>query len=88
MYSIGFAETAIKNLTKIPQSTKKSIFSKIEELAENPLTVANVKRLVNFSSSFRLRVGNYRILFERNDEIKTLDIVDVLHRKNAYKRRK
>ncbi|MBK7180751.1 MAG: type II toxin-antitoxin system RelE/ParE family toxin [Chloroflexi bacterium] len=48
--------------------------------------MANVKRLVNFDVAYRLRVGNYRILFERDDEIRIIDVIDVLPRGRAYRR--
>jgi mRNA-degrading endonuclease RelE of RelBE toxin-antitoxin system len=35
----------------------------------------------------RLRVGNYRVLFERKDDLKIIDIMDILPRNRAYQRR-
>mgnify|MGYP000205607661 FL=1 len=45
-----------------------------------------VKRLVNYDVTYRLRVGDYRVLFERDDVIRIIDIVDVLPRGHAYRR--
>jgi hypothetical protein len=59
--------------------------SRIKEMAADLLQTANVKRLVDYDVSYRLRVGNYRILFERDDMIritdkeKLADYLDYLH---------
>jgi mRNA interferase RelE/StbE len=61
-YQVEFKPKAIKDLQAIPQKFQKQILAKIE-LLQNNLT-GDVKRLTNFTPEFRLRVGNYRILFE------------------------
>jgi mRNA interferase RelE/StbE len=60
--------------------------SRIKRLAANPLQAANVKRLVNYDVSYRLSVGNYRVLFERDDAIRVIDVIDILPRGRAYRR--
>jgi mRNA interferase RelE/StbE len=55
--------------------------STIKDLKNFP-DVANIKKLTNFESSYRLRVGNYRILFDIYDD--TIVIGRVVHRQNAY----
>ena len=56
------------------------IFEKIERLSEG--LQGNVKRLTNFTPEYRLRVGNYRVLFEVEDN--TVVVYRIKHRKNAY----
>lgn len=63
------------------------ILDNIEKLAQDPRNKSNVKKLVNFDVAYRMRVGNYRVLFEREDTLQIIDIIDVLHRKQAYQRR-
>jgi mRNA-degrading endonuclease RelE of RelBE toxin-antitoxin system len=41
-------------------------------------------KLVNFDIYYRLRVGNYRVFFEREDVLKIIDVVDILPRKKSY----
>jgi mRNA interferase RelE/StbE len=55
--------------------------------AADPLGMPNVKRLVEFYAAYRLRVGNYRVLFDRDDIIQVIDVVDVLPRGSAYRRK-
>ena len=75
-------EKAIKDLGKIHKSDAKKIFSKIETLEKFP-HVPNLKKLTNFEPPYRLRVGNYRILFDIEND--TLTIYRVKHRKESYK---
>lgn len=86
-YEVQFTEIALKNLQKYPANDRRRIIERIEKMAENPLQAGNVKRLVDFDVSYRLRVGSYRVLFERDDIIKIIDVIDVLPRGRAYRRR-
>jgi len=72
---------ALKDLRKIDKTQAKKIFYKIESLTDFP-EVPNLKKLTNFQPPFRLRVGNYRVLFDVEDGI--LTIYNVKHRKESY----
>ncbi|MEZ4510676.1 MAG: type II toxin-antitoxin system RelE/ParE family toxin [Chloroflexota bacterium] len=85
-YDIEFTDTAIKNLRKYPRDDQKHILSQIENLARDPNAMPNVKRLVSFDISYRLSVGNYRVLFDRDDIIRVIDVIDILPRGRAYRR--
>ena len=61
-YEIRFKPHALKDGKKIPPQELARIFDKIKAL-ENDLS-GDVKHLTDFSPEYRLRVGNYRILFE------------------------
>ncbi|MBC7891354.1 MAG: type II toxin-antitoxin system RelE/ParE family toxin [Sphingobacteriaceae bacterium] len=57
----------------------------IEELAKNPVEKSNVKKSHNHPLAvYRLRVGNYRVLFDREDRLRIIEIIDVGHRKEVY----
>ena len=87
MYNVQFTAIALKNLKRYPRKDQALIIKNIEQLAENPFTKSNIKRLVKFDVSYRLRVGNYRVLFEREDALKIIDIIDILPRQKSYRRR-
>jgi mRNA interferase RelE/StbE len=74
-------DKAIKDLSKIHKTDAKKILSKIEDLEKFP-QVPNLKKLTNFEPPYRLRVGNYRILFDIEDS--TLTVYRVKHRKDSY----
>ena len=62
-----FTETALKNLQSCPQKDQYIILNNIEKLAQDPFNKSNVKKLVHFDVAYRMRVGNYRVLFDRDD---------------------
>lgn len=74
-------KSAIKDLKKIDQEVRKRLHDKIQDLADFP-DVSNVKKLTNFEPAYRVRVGDYRILFDINDDV--IEIGRVLHRKESY----
>ena len=80
-YRIEIKKKAIKDLQDIPLEQRTQILSRIE-LLSNDLT-GDVKKLTNFTPEFRLRWGNWRILFEI--EADTVIIYRVLHRRESYR---
>lgn len=74
---------AIKDLRGLQKQEAALIAAKLAEL-ENGLT-GNIKRLTNFTPEYRLRVGNYRVLFEVEEA--TVVVYRVMHRKNVYAKR-
>ena len=74
-------KSAIKDLKKIDHEVRKRLHVKIQELADFP-EVSNVKKLTNFEPAYRVRVGDYRILFDVNEDV--IEIGRVLHRKDSY----
>ena len=86
-YKTYFTDVALKNLKRFPEKDRALIIEKIKALVENPLAKTNIVKLVEYDISYRMRVGNYRVLFERDDKLKTIDIIDILPRRKAYRRR-
>jgi mRNA interferase RelE/StbE len=66
-------------------------YSRIKEniypaLRDNPFFGNNIKRLKGeLSSIFRYRIGDYRIFYTINSEKKVIFILDIVHRKDAYR---
>lgn len=80
-YEVKFKPLAIKDLKKINKIDQKRIVEKIEILG-NDLN-GDVKKLTNFTPEYRLRVGDYRVLFEIEDN--NIIIYTIKHRKESYK---
>ena len=78
---IEIRKSAIKDLKQISEPYKTKIHNKILELKKFP-NLQNIKKLTNFEPAFRLRVGDYRILFDVENEF--IVIGRVLHRKESY----
>ncbi len=81
MFSANWTARAWEELEKLEAPVARRILKKIDELLEDPYS-KDIKRLKG-ESAFRLRVGDYRVIFEV--EGSTILILKVGHRKNIYK---
>ena len=79
LLDIIYSKRAVKQIHSLDTATKKRIKTGIENLPNG-----DVKRLKEFSSGFRLRIGDYRVLF--NLGMNSIEITDVLPRGEAYKK--
>lgn len=80
-YAVEFKPGALKDLKKLNKQDSRHIIEKIESMG-NGLS-GDVKRLTNFTPEYRLRVGDYRVLFEIEGE--SIVIYRVKHRKEVYR---
>ena len=80
IYQIEFKPRAIRDLKTVDQTQVRRITEKIRLLEDN--LAGDVKRLTNSTSEFRLRVGDYRILFEIESD--KVVVYRIRHRKDAY----
>jgi len=78
---IEIRKSAIKDLKSITEPFKTKLHHKILELQNFP-DLQNIKKLTNFEPAYRLRVGDYRILFDVVYEL--IIIGRVLHRQKSY----
>lgn len=80
-YDIQFKPRAVKDIEKLSSRMKTKIIKNIEEMGDG--LAGDVKRLTNFTPEYRLRVGDYRILFEIENE--SIIVYRVRHRKEVYR---
>ena len=84
-YEIIIKKQAKKTLLSLPNNQKQRIAEKIQWLGENPDDKKlDVKKLVG-SPYYRLRVGDWRIIYDRDDRIQIISIEAVKPRGGAYK---
>ena len=83
-YSVVFARSARKELEGLPETIQRRVLGQIEQLPSNPRP-AGVRKLVGSEPLWRLRVGEYRVIYGVHDEQKLVDIVCIRHRKDAYR---
>ncbi len=79
-YEVTLKPKAIKDLQRLPSDTQARILEKVELMQDD--LQGDVKRLTNFTPEYRLRVGDYRILFEI--EAEAIVIYRIKHRSQAY----
>ncbi len=84
IYQIEFTTRALKNLKRIDTKYQILIIEKLEALKRNPITATNVKTLKGSIGFYRLRVANYRVIYELNTGKLTILVIDINHRKNIY----
>lgn len=83
-YSIVFARSARKELEDLPHLVNTSVLNRIEQLSKNPRPVG-VRKLVGSEYLWRLRIGDYRVIYGIYDEQKPVDIIPIRHRRDAYR---
>jgi mRNA interferase RelE/StbE len=83
-YKIKVKKSAAKALKKIPKADRKRIVHKIDSLAENPLSPDTTKMKGN-NPFHKIRVGDYRIVYEIQEDVLLILIVKVGHRKDIYR---
>ncbi|MCY4060271.1 MAG: type II toxin-antitoxin system RelE/ParE family toxin [Gammaproteobacteria bacterium] len=82
-FSLRIKASAAKELERVPQSHRLRIVTAIDRLANHPLAGSALKG--DLRGLRRLRVGEYRILYEvRNDDLVVL-VVRIAHRREAYR---
>lgn len=82
-YKIVIKHSAAKEIEKIPKSRRKRIVSKIQDLSNEPRP-PGVKKLSG-EEKYRIRQGEYRILYKIDDSIITITVVKVGNRKDVYR---
>lgn len=87
MYKLEFAASVAREMKKLGFVAQNMILDKLEIFAKNPELFKNdIKPLKgNFVGKFRLRIRNYRVIYQQNNNVLTILIVRVGHRKNVYK---
>jgi len=81
-FTVGLKPRASKDLRRIQKQDASRIADALERLADNLL--GDVKRLTNFTPEYRLRVGQYRVLFEVENENEIV-VYRIVHRREAYR---
>jgi mRNA interferase RelE/StbE len=85
MYSISINPSALKELGKLPKATVKKVEKAIDALAEEPRPVGVKKLKASDEDLYRIRVGDYRIIYSIEEEVKIVDILKIGHRKEIYR---
>ena len=84
MYEIYLESSAEKDLRKIPAAYFNSIISRIKGLADNPHP-PGCRKIKDSEKFWRIRIGDYRVLFGIDEPSKSIKIYKVRHRKDAYR---
>jgi len=83
IYKVMVERPAKRNLSKIPQPHQDRIINAIRNLRDNPRP-SGVRKLTG-RSAWRIRIGNYRIIYEIDDDQSTVLVVTLGHRGEVYR---
>jgi mRNA interferase RelE/StbE len=82
-YKITVSKSAVKELSKLPGEITTRVLKVILKLSDNPRP-AGSKKLKGGSDNWRIRIGDYRVVYAIDDKILIVDIRKVGHRKEIY----
>ena len=82
-YRLEIKRSAAKELTQLPPKVRGRIITRIQALADEPRPVGAEK--LSGQERYRVRQGDYRILYEIEDEILRIMVVRVGHRRDVYR---
>jgi mRNA interferase RelE/StbE len=83
-YQIFFSKVAAKELRHLPGAELKRVYAKAKELESNPRPVGCKKLVGEKEDLWRVRVGDYRIVYTINDSVFVVDIRRIGHRRDIY----
>lgn len=86
MYKITFKKSAEKEIQKLPSSIVTRIVPAIEGLSKNPRPTGSKKLAGSKENIWRIRVGDYRVVYLIAEEVKIVEVRRVGHRKDIYKK--
>ena len=82
-YAVTFAASATKEMRDLTSTIVERILPRIRELADNPRP-PGCKKLHGFKNRWRIRVGDWRIVYQIDDGRKAVDIARIAHRREVY----
>lgn len=83
-YTVVFARSARRELERLEAGVARRIISRVEALAKDPRPHGCVK-LQGAADLWRIRVGDYRVIYSLDDDARLVDIRVVRHRSDAYR---
>ena len=84
VYRIEFAPRAERDLLALPEANARRLVPRIDALAPNPRP-RGAKKLAGEDDLYRLRVGDYRVLYQIRDRVLLVLVIAVGHRREVYR---
>lgn len=83
MSVLMYSKRALKFLLTLPEAQERKIREKVQQYADEPDSLKNQVKKLQGCDYFRLRVDNYRVIFDKEGSI--LLVLEIGHRKNIYR---
>jgi mRNA interferase RelE/StbE len=84
-YKIEWKRSAVRELQDFPRNAVERILKAVEQLSENPYPMG-VRKLVGSEHTYRIREGDYRVIYTVTASSLIVEIIRVGHRKDVYDR--
>ena len=84
LYKIDIKKSAFKELQSLDKKVIPNIWHHIKNLSENPRPDDSIK-LWGSKSNYRMRIGDYRVIYQIEDHLKTVMVHRIKHRKEVYR---
>lgn len=84
-YRVEFTTAAARQVKKLPRPTRDRILDAIEDLGEDPRP-HGVKKLSGEQTAWRIRIGEYRVIYDIFDAELVVTVVRAGHRREVYER--
>jgi mRNA interferase RelE/StbE len=85
-YEVLIKRSAVKEIEGLPQNYRQRITRRISGLSSNPRAPGCEK--LSGEDKYRLRQGDYRIVYSINDDARQVTVVKIAHRGDVYRRKK
>jgi mRNA interferase RelE/StbE len=82
-YYITIKKRAVKALADLPDENYQRVRDAIQKLAENPRPSGCLK--LTGKEAWRIRIGDYRVIYEVDDRSKKVTVLDIGHRRDIYR---
>lgn len=84
MFELRVSQSAFRSLKKAPRDIAQRIRQKLDELAADPFNTPNVRKLTGHPG-YRLRVGEWRVLYLVEKQALVIQVIEIGHRKEIYR---
>jgi mRNA interferase RelE/StbE len=85
VYEVHLERAAENDLKRLPASTSQRIIPQIKTLAENPRP-SGCRKITGSKNDWRIRIGDYRVIYEIDEKANAVRIMRVRHRREVYRR--
>jgi mRNA interferase RelE/StbE len=83
-YRLEIKKSAMKQISRLPRPDQRRVMAAIADLADTPQP-EGVRKIVGADNAYRIRVGDYRVVYVISNRVLTVYIVRVAHRKDVYR---
>ncbi|MBK9214917.1 MAG: type II toxin-antitoxin system RelE/ParE family toxin [Chloracidobacterium sp.] len=87
VYTVEFVKSAEKEFLKLPKKIRDRFVEALKLLAISPFSeLLKIKKLKGTDDAYRIRIGEYRLIYKIEQDVLTVLVIKVGHRREVYRR--